>query len=886
MTIGRYAIESKLGEGGMGVVYKARDTQLGRLVAVKLLAPDRVADADRKRRFVQEAKAASALNHPNIVTIYDIATADDADFIVMEYVPGTTLDRRIPSHGLPIKEALRIAIDIAGACAKAHNAGIIHRDLKPSNVMVGDDGAVKILDFGVAKLLETSEASADTRSVAATDAATVVGTPAYMSPEQADGRTLDPRSDIFSFGAVLYEMVTGRQAFGGASRLSVMAKIINEDPLPPSRIGVDVPPDLEKAMIRCLRKDPARRFQTMADLKVALEELADDSQIVPLPATGRRSHWRWLWVPAVAAAVLLASYAIYVTTRSQPPEAIQTAMQAVPLTALSGQLRLPTFSPDGSQVAFSWTGPTQDNPDIYVQHVGAGSPLRLTSDSANDSSPAWAPDGRAIAFLRRLPNSTRHELRMIPPLGGTERKIADLDLHTPVYRPLTIAWCADSSCLIAPDGQRDGKPDALFLFSLDGSERRQLTFPPDQALLDSDPAVSPDAKSLVFRRDTTPFTGDMYRVAIAPNMSPAGQPVLLTDYKVSATGPAWMPDSRRIVFAARGSLWQLDAMSGEAPTRLPFVGIDGLQPAISRPRADGSLRLVYVRVFADSNVWRIDTTAAGAPASSPPRTAIASTRHDQMPALSPDGKRLAFFSNRSGQSELWVGDPDGSNAVRLTSLMSVPGFARWSPDGETLTFHSDPEGHPDVLLIPAGGGRHRILMPGPRGGAFPSFSRDGRSIYFAGPQQGKEGVWKILVSGGDAVQIAQAGAEPFESYDGRDLYYLEAAERPSAVLRQPLAGGPPVKVLEGVINSSYEVVERGIYYLTRGPSKSMTFFGDRQTGETNLLFFDFATKKTTTVAANLGTTALGLTASRDGRTIFFARVDSSVDELMLVENFR
>ena len=279
-TLGRYAIDAKLGEGGMGLVYRARDTQLGRIVALKVLPPDQIVDAARKQRFLQEAKAASALNHPNIVAIYDLGSDRDIDYIVMEYVDGTTLDRRIPTDGLPAGQALAFAVPIADALARAHGAGIVHRDLKPANVMVTEAGAVKVLDFGVAKLLEPADGSAVTRTAVATEAGVVVGSAAYMSPEQADGRTIDARSDIFSFGSVLYEMVTGRRAFTGSSALSVLAKVLNDEPKVPSQVAA-VSADLEKVILRCLRKDPARRFQTMADLKVALEDLRDESGSAP-----------------------------------------------------------------------------------------------------------------------------------------------------------------------------------------------------------------------------------------------------------------------------------------------------------------------------------------------------------------------------------------------------------------------------------------------------------------------------------------------------------------------------------------------------------------------------------------------------------------------------
>jgi serine/threonine protein kinase len=259
-TISHYTVLDKLGQGGMGVVYQARDTRLDRLVALKFLPPEKLADPDRKARFIREARAASALNHPNIITIYDIAQVEvgqavpPADFIVMEYVAGKTLSQLISPKGLPPKEALKYALQIADALAAAHAKGIIHRDLKPGNIMVTEDGLVKVLDFGLAKLTEPSGPGEST-------ATAVVGTVAYMSPEQAEGIKVDARSDIFSFGAVLYEMLAGRRAFSGLMR---------EQPAP----LVDVPPELDNIVARCLRKNPNDRFQRAADLKQALEESA------------------------------------------------------------------------------------------------------------------------------------------------------------------------------------------------------------------------------------------------------------------------------------------------------------------------------------------------------------------------------------------------------------------------------------------------------------------------------------------------------------------------------------------------------------------------------------------------------------------------------------
>jgi eukaryotic-like serine/threonine-protein kinase len=275
----RYTIESKLGEGGMGVVYKALDTRLGRAVAIKTLSRDKMADPVRKQRFVQEARAASALNHPAIVTIHDISSDAGIDFIVMEYVAGETLDFTISGQSLPPGQALRYAVQIADALAKAHEAGIIHRDLKPSNVMVTREGLVKILDFGLAKLLEPPSSSGEAtskRAATSTDDGVLIGTAAYMSPEQAQRRKLDGRSDIFSFGSLLYEMVTGRAPFSGNSLVSILKKIVTEDPAPPSSIAKTITPELESTILRCLRKDPLDRYQTVIDLKVALENASPE----------------------------------------------------------------------------------------------------------------------------------------------------------------------------------------------------------------------------------------------------------------------------------------------------------------------------------------------------------------------------------------------------------------------------------------------------------------------------------------------------------------------------------------------------------------------------------------------------------------------------------
>jgi eukaryotic-like serine/threonine-protein kinase len=305
-TLSHYEILAPIGEGGMGIVYRAVDTRLGRPVAVKLLRHDEAISAESRKRFVHEARAASALNHPHIITIYDIGQDNGVDFIAMEYVAGTSLADMIARRRLGLDECLKFAIQIADALAAAHAAGIFHRDLKPANVMVTDQGSIKVLDFGLAKLAEavdcdsTDEGNTTGTAPAVahpqTEEGTILGTAAYMSPEQAEGKPTDARSDVFSFGAVLYELITGRRAFSGTTKVATLAAVLTGEPESPSRLVPGLSPDLEKTIGRCLRKRPERRWQSMADLKVVLEDLREEAnshrlaQLAAVASAGRRTR--------------------------------------------------------------------------------------------------------------------------------------------------------------------------------------------------------------------------------------------------------------------------------------------------------------------------------------------------------------------------------------------------------------------------------------------------------------------------------------------------------------------------------------------------------------------------------------------------------------------
>ena len=899
-TLDHYRIESKLGEGGMGVVYKARDTRLDRLVAIKVLPPSRTGDEDRKARFIREARAASALNHPGIVTVHDIRAHDDVDFIVMEYLEGDTLDVLIPEGGMPPARALKHAVPIADALARAHAAGILHRDIKPSNVMLTRDGRMKVLDFGLAKLIQPAPSpDAPTQTAPPlTEQGVVVGTAAYMSPEQAEGRELDARSDVFSFGALLYEMVTGRKPFVADSWLGTLTKILNEDPRPPGQLAAAVPPDLEKTILRCLRKDPARRFQTMADLKVALEDLEAESasgSTPAAPAAAKAPSWRrrWIWAALVPALAVAA----YFAWRALRPPASSAPLQAVALTTFSGVERSPSLSPDGDEVAFTWNGPREDNEDVYVQRIGSGSPLRLTTDPANDFNPVWSPDDRWIAFLRGNSagpmSPARFDLVLIPPLGGPERRLGEIRASEVAWpAPAYLAWCPDASCLVVTDSPGVERPDALFVVSVESGEKRQLTHPRLPALGDASPAVSADGRTLVFRRTTSYSIGEIHRLALGPGMVPGGAPELVTNAAFNADHPAWLPAGDEILVSARGSLWRAAVSGGKPPTRLPFVGQDGMSPTLSRPGRDKAPRLVYARSFVDGTIYRLDFAAPGGAALGPPAVAISSSRGEEHPRFSPDGRRVVFTSTRSGTWELWISDPEGGNAQQLTSMDATnTGGPNWSPDGRWIVFGSDQPGQFDLYVIAATGGKPRRLTSHPAFEQCARFSRDGKWIYFTSNRTGQFQMWKMPANGGDGVQLTTNGGWwGAEAPDGAHFYYIDIPMTPKPLWRVPTAGGPPERVLDGVVGWFFDAAPTGLYYADRAPRAE----ADRPAGESRLRFYDFATRRSETVArlgdvgfaGKLGEIGFTPGISPDGRTILYSRVDSTVDDLMLVENFR
>ena len=882
-----YSIIEKLGEGGMGVVYKARDAHLDRFVAIKVLPPEKVSDPTRKARFIQEAKAASALNHPNIITIYDISSDNGVDFIAMEYVDGKTLDQMIARKGMRLNEALKIAIQIADALTRAHTAGIIHRDLKPANIMVDHHGQVKVLDFGLAKLTEQGNSPDDSTATAAvqTDEGTIAGTPAYMSPEQAEGKPVDARSDIFSFGSVLYEMVTGRRAFTGDSKMSTLAAVLHQDP---AAFQADVPRGLQRLVSRCLKKDRDRRLQVMLDVEVELLELREDLDSAPPgrptglpPRRGRVLGW------AAATVILcIAAAGWYWRHGGGKLSDDSPSYHASPFTSFVGLESDPALSPDGNQVAFTWGGQNQDNQDIYVRVVGTGmdTPHRITSDPAPDYNPEFSPDGRWIAFLRDTSGSEA-ALLMVSAVGGFERRLAVIPgLSEARARDIAgryLTWAPDGKHLVFtyPVSPETSRILGLAILEVGAGALRLLARPEGAASKLAGPAFSPDGSMLAY----VSGTASVRHLHVAP-VEPGYR--LGTELRqISARpdwlcGVSWTAGGDELVFSngvlVDQCLWRVKVRGG-TPRRVEWAGERGFLPAISRSGG----RLVYQTYGVNKNIWRQDLTGPGI-AAGPPVRLIASSQYDESPAFSPDGRRIAFISAASGSYEVWIADADGQNRRTLTSLGkgTISGLD-WSPDGNRITFASNAGGDLEVYSAGAGGGPATRLASHPASDLYPHFSRDGRWVYFGSRRGGRSEIWKAPAEGGPPQRVTRdGGLRASESPDGSVLYFTEvprAMAAGSRLMSMPVGGGEATPVLGMPLAvHQFHVVQDGIYFVVWPTTESRTRW----------LFHRFSDRSTRTVLETGPQSYPFLCVSDDGRRMLFTDPGTVPGDIMLVENFR
>jgi Tol biopolymer transport system component/predicted Ser/Thr protein kinase len=878
--LGPYDILSPLGAGGFGEVYKARDTRLDRTVAIKILPS---ADPELRARFEREAKAIAALTHPHICTLYDVGHQDGTDYLVMEYLDGETLDKKIARGPIKIDEALKIGIEIAEALDKAHRAGIVHRDLKPANVMLTEGGA-KLLDFGLAKLRELGPAistSGITRFEAATPATvqgTILGTIQYMSPEQAEGRPMDGRSDIFSFGVMLYEMVSGQRPFGGDSQAAAIAALLRADPRSIVELRPELPQDLVRLIDRCLRKDPERRAQSIADVRVALTDLKEDAEFdrtgtVAPAAAPAQSPSRWS-VAAVGSAALLAIGALIGWRLAQgTPQRLEATLEPVPLTTYTGDESMPTWSPDGNQIAFVWNGEHQDNRDIYAQVIGSNAPLRLTTDPHDDFAPKWSPDGRYIAFLRWMDGDTV-TVHLVSPLGGPERRVGQLFTRQHFNTPYaSLCWSADSHFLLVSGGATRGQQHGIYRLSIETGDMTALATANDQSDGYLWPAVSPDGRTLAMIHL---FGGGSIALLSLSSSVDAGSLRSLDAAGNNFLNVAWTANGRDLIaghgFNTPTPLYRVSVAGGPAEP-LPWSGAAANYAAIAPTRR----RLAFTRAVRNTNIWQVSLDRPDR-ASPGLRKLASSSFREVFPQYSPDGKRLAFHSNRGGSVQIWTADADGSRPAQVTSMdaMATTGSPRWSPDGQWIAFDSNAGGHIHIYVIGADGGRPRALTSGASENYVATWSPDGRWVYFTSNRTGEPQIWRIPSAGGDAEQVTHAGGEaPTISPDGEWLYFTRR-DGADGLWRMPVAGGSATRVTENVYRYNYAIGTSGVYWMPQraGDQTSTIAFRDATTGVTSEIF-----KVTKPVD-------LGLALSPDGRMLLFTEVDYSGQDLMLVENFR
>jgi Tol biopolymer transport system component len=552
----------------------------------------------------------------------------------------------------------------------------------------------------------------------------------------------------------------------------------------------------------------------------------------------------------------------------------------------------PSLSPDGSQVAFSWNGPDQANFDIYVKTTKAGvavaaPPLRLTRDPADDTNPAWSPDGSSIAFLRKLNVGNQFGLMLMPALGGQERKLGEVSIPETgwSYSPY-LTWTPDSQSLIITDHASAENPTALFLISIRTGEKQQLTFPPNRVIGDHCPAVSPDGKTLAFRRAHAEgnWRGTIYLLGLDIDGKARGEPreVVLAPWVASPNEVfnwscvAWTTDSRKLVFYHDLGLWtQLLALQSGNPARGQAVmavetgaGLTFITSSLRSPR------LAYaMRKGGGQSIWRMHIPERHTKPESPERM-FASTREEFAQQYSPDGKKVAFESKRGGNLEIWVCESDGQGCAQLTTMgSSASGVPTWSPDGKQVAFYSNVQGNPQIYVIPSGGGGTTRLTSQSTGAMFPRWSRDGKWIYFSSKESGTTQIWKVPSRGGQAVQVTRGGGLiASESPDGKWLYF-SGEGTDSSLRKMPAEGGEETQVLPSITSWNFAVIDDGVYFLTRT--------GHRFAIE----FLDFATGKTKVVAP-VGDAYFGFSVSPDGKWILYDQIIPSSSELVLADGFQ
>lgn len=883
-TLGQYQIEALIGHGGMGYVYRARDTVLARTVALKILPPEVVNDAGRLARFIQEARAASALNHPHVIAIYEIREATpmrdgtpipgmpSLHYLAMELVDGETLRALIEARRLELKRTLDLFVQVAEALAAAHAAGVVHRDLKPENVMVAASGYAKVLDFGLAKLrpeLSANHAHThDATRTAASGPGMMLGTVGYMSPEQVEGRPVDHRSDVFSFGCVLYETITGRRAFAGPSSIETLHRIANVDPS--SVIGGlgGTPTELQRIVRKCLAKDPGERYQSMKEAAIDLRDLRRqlDSGAVASPSTAAPSSRsnRLVLGLAGAAVIVAVAIAIWTSLSSRPPQATTASDIKLERLTATGMLTHAALSPDGKYLVYT------DNPggrqSLWVRQVDGTNPLELIPPRALGYwGVAFAGDGASIFFSVKGTDDPSGAIYQIPFLGGTPRR---------------IVTGIDSRPDLSPDGRqvaflRADYPEpgasALMTVGVDGSNLRPIAVrrPPEffAPSLFANASWSPDGTRLAAPvRNSQSRNARLTVVDLSGREEPLGQPFT----EIGST--SWLADGSGVVTVTReggqatgrgGQVWILPYPSGTA-RRLTNDLTDYRTVSVA---ADGA-SIVTIGLDASPMLWVVPLDGSGEPRKLP------SLRYDGATGVAWTEKRILFTAPVRGAIQVWAMDEDGANRRPVT----VDGRSAWpavAPDGSFIAFAGERGEQRGIWRMNPDGTEQR-LVTAVRAAGYLQVSPDTRWITFTTDQDGAPSFWRVASTGGAPERLVDRLDRAALSPSGDRAVGVLASGKRYGVAVVPLAGGEPTWV---PIESA--ATGQGIFQWARDATGVYFTTAER----TNLWFYRFGAAAPIKVTNFTESTIYNGAMSPDGRSMLVTR-GAQARDAFLITNFR